>query len=148
MLPFTKNTSVFGLTARVADGETSKALEPADGTYSLEASQYDSVRVLVGISNKVASAPTLSVQFYGKVTADGDVSGSWAAEGVGGGTTALTATGAAAASNQVLEVSIPTREIGYKYVTAIATITFADQDAATEVFSVMVGEIKRREDTH
>jgi hypothetical protein len=138
MLPFTKSDSIFLASDLVADNDVSSVLEPATGAVSLESNAYEQFVAEVLFDNLVAAVVSASVQFYGKDTADGDVSGSWNAIGVYPGTSAIVNASAATAT-------LHARNVSYKYVTAIVTVTYSDQGAATYAAASLRGEIARRD---
>lgn len=145
MLPFTKSVSIALAKDAVADNDTSSVLEPADGTVSLEANAYEQFVVEVLFDNAVAAAVEASVQFYGKDTADGDVSATWNAIGVKPGTAPIVQTSAATSGLKLLTATLHSRNVEYKYVTAIVTLTYSDQNATTVALASLRGELARRD---
>ena len=145
MLPFTKSDSIFLASDLVADNDVSSVLEPATGAVSLESNAYEQFVAEVLFDNLVAAVVSASVQFYGKDTADGDVSGSWNAIGVYPGTSAIVNASAATAGGKLLTATLHARNVSYKYVTAIVTVTYSDQGAATYAAASLRGEIARRD---
>jgi hypothetical protein len=145
MLPFTKSDSVALKSALIADNDVAATLEPADGTVSLESNAYEEFVVETRMNNLVASAVSASVQFYGKNTNDGDVSATWTAIGVLPGTAPIVEASGASIGEKVLTARLHSRNVGYKYVSAIVALTFADQGAATSAAATLRGEIARRD---
>jgi hypothetical protein len=140
MLPFTKSDAIYLASALVADNDVTAVLEPATGAVSLESNAYEDFVVEVSFDNKVASAGSVSVQFYKKATNDGDVSATWTAVGA-----PIVVAIAASVGGSVSAAKKHSREFGSKYVSAIATLTFADQNAATYASASLRGELKRRD---
>lgn len=140
MLPFTKSDTIALAQAAIADNDVSAVLEPADGTVSLESNSYEDFVVEVLLNNLVASAASASVQFYEKATNDGDVSATWDAVGdpvvVALGSTVGLLAGSA---------KLHSRNFGEKYVSAIVTLTIADQGASTFAVASLRGELARRD---
>lgn len=140
MLPFTKSDTIYLASALVADNDVSKVLEPATGAVSLESNAYEDFVVEVSFDNKVATAGSVSVQFYEKATADGDVSATWAPV-----EDPIVVPIAAAIGGSVSVAKLHSRLFALQYATAIATVTFADQNAATYVSASLRGELARRD---
>lgn len=145
MLPFTKSDSIFLASDLVADNDVLSVLEPATGAVSLEANAYEQFVVEVSFDNLVASVVSASVQFYGKATNDGDVSATWTVIGVAPLTAPIVAASAATVGGKLLTATLHSRHVAYKYVSAIATVTYADQGAATYAAASLRGEIARRD---
>lgn len=140
MLPFTKSDTIALAKAAIADNDVAAILEPANGTVSLKSNSYEDFVVEVLLDNLVAVAASASVQFYQKATNDGDVSATWTAVG-SPVVVALGATIALLAGTAKLH----SRNFSEKYVSAIVTLTIADQGAATYAVASLRGELARRD---
>lgn len=133
MRPYTFS-EVLALNAQLnTDGVTSVA-EPATGAVSLEANAHEEFEVEVAGFNGVAGAVSASVQYYGKLTNDGDVSATWtkvgATETAGVADPLALALRASGTGIFAGKVSLNRLNLPFKYVTAIVTLTHPDDNAA------------------
>lgn len=146
MVPFTKSDSLVLDSALIADNDVAATLEPATGEVSLEANSYEQFVVDVAVGNLVASAVSASVQFYGSDVASGDIGDTWTPIGVLPGDDPIVVASAASTGEKLLSATLHSRNVGYKYVSAIVTLTVADQGATTYAVAILRGEIARRDE--
>jgi hypothetical protein len=142
-VPLLKSATSPLAIAAIADNDTSAALEPATGAVSLEANLYEQFVAELFMDNKVAALISVSFQFYGSDAASGDISATWTKIGVEGSDDPIVDASAATSGLKLQSATLHAREIGFKYVSVIATVTFSDQGAATTAVLTLRGESKR-----
>lgn len=126
--------------ADVVDNDVTTTLEPPDGTFSLEAHSFEEYVVEAGGLLAADGAKSVSVQFYGKATADGDVSSTWTALG-----SPVVASLGSTADRTAARVTLNRQGAGlHKYVSAIATFTHVDQGTTGRVYASLSGNIPTR----